>query len=114
MIPGVPVPDDAVRTPVEVKLRPGWSYDTGRRRFVSDAGETFAPRGELPRNTRIVYKVPGLAAVDEAHLSEPERDLRRYLQVILPRGEAPRDYVDAIREWPSVAEASVGPQVSLP
>lgn len=36
------------------------------------------------------------------------------MQVILPPGVSPRDFVEIVRAWPSVEEASVGPDVSLP
>jgi hypothetical protein len=85
-----------------------------RGMFESDAGETFSPRGDLPAGSRIVYKVPNLARADASKLNEHERDLRRYMQVILPRGESPARYLRAIRAWPSVEEADVGPEVSLP
>ena len=45
---------------------------------------------------------------------KPEKELRRYMQVILPQGVSPQDFVDVVRAWPSVEEASVGPDVSLP
>jgi hypothetical protein len=115
MIPAVPLPPDSpIRTPVDLKLKPGWRFLPDRRAFRSDADETFTPRGDLPKYTRIVYKVPSLAASDEAGLSEHERELRRYMQVILPKGQSPEDYVQAIRSWPCVAEAHVAPEVSLP
>jgi hypothetical protein len=115
VIPAVPLPAGSkVRTPIDLKLKPGWQFDTKRRVFVSRAGEEFAPRGELPRNSRIVYKAPKLAEADETRLSKHEKDLRRYMQVILPAGESPADYVDAVRAWPPVAEAAAGPQLSLP
>jgi hypothetical protein len=115
MYPAVPLPPDSkVRIPIEVKLKPRWRYDPARRVFVSAAGETFDARGQLPKNSRIVYKVPALAAADEKGLSAPERELRRYMQVILPPGQPPSRYVEAVRAWPSVAEASAGPEVSLP
>lgn len=82
--------------------------------FESDSGERFNPSGDLPKNARIVYKVPGLAKADPARLSKHEKDLRRYMQVILPEGASPADYVEAIRAWPSVEDAWVAPQISLP
>ena len=85
-----------------------------RRAFTSDAGETFSPRGALPAGSRIVYKVPNLAQADASSLNEHERELRRYMQVILPHGESPAKYLRAVRAWPSVEEAQVGPAVSLP
>jgi hypothetical protein len=99
---------------VEVKLKSNCRYDSRKRAFESASGERFSPSGDLPRNTRIVYKVPALAAADPAKLSKHEKELRRYLQVILPEGEAPADYVAAIRAWPCVEDAWVAPEVSLP
>jgi hypothetical protein len=115
MMPAVPAPKNAgIRVPVELKLKRNYTYDSRRRVFESGSGTRFDPYQDLPKDTRIVYKVPALAAADEATLSKPERELRRYMQVILPDGAAPQDYVDAVRAWPSVEEASVGPDVSLP
>jgi hypothetical protein len=102
-----------MRTPVDLKLKPNWRFDESRRVFVSAKGEEFAPRGELPKNSRIVYKVPALAASRKA-LTKDEKDLQRYMQVILPKDASPADYVDAVRAWPCVAEAHVAPQLSLP
>ena len=36
------------------------------------------------------------------------------MQVILPQGVSPQDFVEIVRAWPGVEEASVGPDVSLP
>jgi hypothetical protein len=114
MIPAVRVPRNAgIKSPVEVKLRPDYRYDPSRRIFVSRSGERLKPSG-LPKNTRIVYKVPALARSDPGKLSRYEKDLRRYLQVILPDGESPADYLEAIRAWPVVEEAWVAPEISLP
>lgn len=115
MMPAVTVPEDSgIKRPIDLTLKPGWRYDASRRAFQSDSGEKFTPRGELPKNTRIAYKVPAVARADEKRLSEPERDLRRYMQVILPEGESPLDYLDVVRDWPCVEEAHAAPEVSLP
>lgn len=103
-----------VRTPIDLKLKPKWHFDARRRVFMSDSGEEFAPRGQLPRNSRIVYKVPSLVETDQARLSKHERELRRYMQVILPAAESPARYLEVVRTWPAVAEAHVAPEVSLP
>lgn len=114
-MPTVRAPGTAkIRVPVEVKLKPGYRYDPTRRVFESASGARFDPSGDLPKRTRIVYKVPALAASDIAKLSESERELRRYLQVILPQGVSPQDYVEIIRKWPGVEGAAVAPEVSLP
>jgi hypothetical protein len=114
-IPAVRVPGDAgVRMPVDFTLKSGWRFDAKRRAFHSDRGETFSPRGKLPDGSRLVYKVPGLAKADPATLTAHERDLRRYMQLILPEGESPAAYLRAVRAWPPVEAAHVGPDVSLP
>ncbi len=112
--PAVPAPGDQVRVPVEVKLAAGWRFNPRRGRFESEQGEEFTPPGDLPKKTKIVHKVPRLATARRASLSEAERDLASYAQVILPPGEAPEKYLDRIRAWPCVVEAQVGPRVSLP
>jgi hypothetical protein len=113
MMPAVPPPGDQVRTPIDVRLKRTWRYDSRRHHFVSESGETFTPAG-LPKGSRLVYKTPGLAQMDEARLSPAERDLIRYMQVILPAGEPPAEYVSTVRQWPPIEEASLGPEVSLP
>jgi hypothetical protein len=115
IVPGVSLPPNSpIRRPVELKLKPGWRFDAGKRVFVSEAGERVSPGADLPKRTRIVPTVPTLASADEATLSPAERDLRRHVQVILPPGEPPDRYVDAVRAWPCVEQADVGPEVSLP
>jgi hypothetical protein len=115
MMPAAPPPQNAgIKVPVEVKLKSKYRYDSRRHIFESDSGERFKPPGDLPKNIRIVYKVPALAEADSAKLSRHEKELRRYMQVILPESESPADYVEAIRAWPSVEEAWLAPEVSLP
>ncbi len=115
MIPAVPLPANShIRRPVDLKLKPGWRFDPDRRVFVSESGERVTPSADLPKRSRVVPTVPSLASADEATLSSAERDLRRYIQVILPPGEPPHRYVEAIRAWPCVEQANVAPEVSLP
>ncbi len=115
MIPAVHLPANSkIRTPVDLKLKSGWRYDASRRVFISDDGEKFTPTGDLPEKTRIVYKVPRLAQADEAGLSESEKDLQRYMQVILPPGKSPAEYLNVVRAWRCVEEAQTAPEISLP
>jgi len=103
-----------VRTPIDFTLKTGWSFDTKRRLFTSESGETFSPFSDLPKGTRIVYKVPQLARASRTKLSAAERDLQRYMQVILPSGEKASKYRPAVDAWPAVEAAQMGPAVSLP
>ena len=115
MEPSVPAPGDGqIRIPIEAKLALGWRYDASRGEFVSGRGDVFQPGDVLPKQTKIVYKVPALAKADSAKLSEPERELRRYIQLILPPGEAAADYYKTVDAWPCVERATVGPDVELP
>ncbi len=118
MIPAVRIPKGAkLSTPVEIQLRPGWRFDSRRRVFISDQGECFAPREELPKNSRIVAKTPALAAAKragKAALSAPEQKLLRCLQVILPAGHSAAEHLAAVRRWPCVEAAALPPEVSLP
>lgn len=118
VIPAVRVPADAkIATPVEIKLKRDWHFDSTLRAFVSDRGEKFIPRNELPKRTRIVHKTPSLAAAartGKAKLSGDERNLLRHLHVILPADQSAAKYLEKIRRWPSIAEANLPPAISLP
>jgi hypothetical protein len=115
MIPAVPLPANSrIRRTVDFKLKLAWRFNPDRRVFVSEAGERVTPAADLPKRSRILAKVPNLAFADQASLSPAERDLSRYFQVILPPGEPPDRYVDAVRAWPAVEHADISPEVSLP
>ena len=114
-MPNVRAPGTAkIRVPVEVKLKSSHRYDSSKRMFEAASGARFNPSRDLPKGTKIVHKVPALAAADRAKLSKWEKELGRRLQVILPYGVSAHDYVDVIRNWPSVEDAWIGPEVSLP
>lgn len=112
MQPSVPPPPGILR-PVSVKMKQGWAFDEKARRFRGPGGTTFTPAG-LPRGTRVEFTVPQLAGREPAGLSAAERDLQSYVQVVLPRGQAPEAHLPAIRDWPCAESVSVGPVVSLP
>jgi hypothetical protein len=113
MYPAVPPPKGLVGKSVDFKLKPGWRYNEATGVFVGSGGDQFAPP-PLPKETRIVYKVPSLAASSSQGLSKAERDLQLYMQLLLPPAAVPKDYVKTIQAWPCVAEAHVAPDVSLP
>ena len=115
MIPAVPVPRSAgILRPVELKLKPGWRYDPKRKVFTREDGQEFSPGRTVPKGSRIAAKVPALLRRAPARLSKAERDLQRYVQVILPRTVSAADHVEAVRRWPCVEAAHVAPEVSLP
>ena len=115
MFPEVPLPEDVpVKRPIELTLKPGWRYDSRRQTFVGAKGDSFSPKDALPSGSRIAYQVPDLAGKDPAELSKPERELQRYIHVVLPSEAKPEDYVAVASKWPCVAAASVAPEISLP
>ena len=99
---------------LSLKLKPGWRFDRDAREFVSPGGHRLAVRAQLPEGSKIVPTVPALAEADPAKLSDAERDLARYYQLILPKGAAPEEYLRVVNRWDAVEEAALPPQVSLP
>jgi hypothetical protein len=115
MIPAVPLPRGVKIAPtIEVKLGRDWRYDPKRGLFMSERGEQFAPGRALPGTARIVPKVPSLARTAPARLSKAERELTRFVQIVLPPRTDPARLIAAIRRWPSVEDAQPAPRVSLP
>jgi hypothetical protein len=103
-----------VKPHIVVKLKPGWAFDPSRRAFVSQDGELVRPERDLPKGSRIVPMVPDLTRDPRAAVSPAEKELSRYFQVILPKGADASAALAAASRWPSIAEASLPPKVSLP
>lgn len=97
-----------------VKLKRKWFYDLRRRMFVESSGKKFSPKEDLPKNTRIVYMTPDLAKKPMNSLLKDERDLVRYLQVILPKGINPTKYLPILKRWKCTEEVRFPPEISLP
>lgn len=115
MIPATRKPGGAkIGVPIDVKLKPGWHLDPRHEILESAQGERFSLRGKLPKGTRTVRKVPEASLREPVSRSHAERDLERYLQVILPPGELAGDHVTTVRQWPGIETAEVGPDISLP
>lgn len=93
-----------IRPYLIIKMKPGWSYDAKSRLFLAESGKRVSPRGQLPKYTRIVHMARDLAEKPLDILSKHELDLARYLQIILPRGTEPLDYIGIVRQWKCVEE----------
>lgn len=103
-----------MRRYLSLKLKTGWRFDSGGGQFVSTGGQRFAVRDQLPKGSEIVPSAATLAGANPATLSEAERDLARYFQLILPKGAAPERYLPIVELWDAVEAAALPPQVSLP
>jgi hypothetical protein len=103
-----------VRPHIVFKLKPGWSFNPARREFVSSDHSKVSIRGELPRGSKVVPTIPSLFSAPLETLSEPERQLARSMQVILPKGQDPSAAFRMISRWPWVAEAHLPPAIALP
>jgi hypothetical protein len=112
MYPAVPPPKHLVGRAVDFKLKPGWRYDEAMRVFVDDKGVESAALG-LPKKSRVVYKIPSLARSASKGLSKAERDLQRYMQLIVPARPS-KELLKRIQSWPWVEEAHLSPEISLP
>lgn len=111
--PAVPPPKQLRGRSVEFKLKPGWRYDEAKGVFIDPRGAEFAaPR--LPKNSRVLYKAPGLARSAAKKLSRAEKDLQRYMQVILPSPRSTRSVLQAVQSLPGVEEAHLAPEIGLP
>jgi len=113
MFPSVPPPKQFVGKSIDCKLKPGWRFDEKRAVFVGPKGQVLAPVS-LPKSARISYKVPSLAQSPRRSLSPAERDLSRYLQVILPTARGVEKLVPVVQSWPAIEEAHATPEISLP
>lgn len=99
---------------LEVRLKPGWRFDRRRRALVSEEHQSVRLRGLLPSGTTITPMVSSLADADPESLSEDERLLARYLQVVLPSGTDPTDLVAALRDLDGLESVSIPPRIGLP
>jgi hypothetical protein len=43
-----------------------------------------------------------------------EKDLARFVEVVLPRGKKASDYLGKVEAWPFVEKVDAAPEVSLP
>lgn len=110
---GVP-PPDGLRSHLVVLLESGWRYDAESSRFVSDSDEALEVGGGLPEGTEIVYMMPDLQEAERESLNEHERDLTRYLHVLLPEGADTAAALAVVAAWSCVADSWLPPDVSLP
>lgn len=99
---------------VLVRLAPGWRLESNA--FVSGA-DRIGLSDSLPPGALARAHVPALASRDPKTLSEPERELARYVQVRLPKGALPkaiRAARAALEKLAAVEQATVPPAPELP
>jgi hypothetical protein len=87
---------------VELKLKRKYKYDSRKRVFESGSGTRFDPHRDLPKGTSIVSQGAGFGRGGRVEAFAAEKESRRYMQLILPQGVAPLDFVDVVHGWPGV------------
>jgi hypothetical protein len=112
-VPSVPPPDD-IRRPLIGKLKKNWLLDVKRHRFVGPQGRDFDPTDELPPESTVDLNVPMLAKRPLSKLSAAEKDLMRYVQIILPKGVEPESQSEKIAKWPCFESVTIAPRYELP
>lgn len=112
-LPSVPPPGD-IRRPVIGKLKKGWTWDKQAAQFVGPRGKIFDPHDQLPPDTHCGLNVPILAKRRATSLSPAEKDLLRYIQILLPQGVEPEALAESIAQWPCFESAVASPRFELP
>jgi hypothetical protein len=99
---------------LSLKLKPGWRFDSAAGQFVSASGERLSILDQLPKGSEIVPTAPALATAEPAKLSAAERQMARYVQLILPKGAAAKELLPIVERWDAVEEVTLPPDISLP
>ena len=103
-----------LRPNIVIRLKKGWTFESDSRAFISRDGQKLSPMKDLPEGSRLVYVAPELAQAVPESLSEDERNLARYLHVILPEGTGPSAYFHVLRKWACIDKVEPSPDISLP
>jgi hypothetical protein len=109
--PGLP---PGVSPHLDVRLKSGWRFDRKRRAFVSADGGATSLKKLLPTGAKVVAKVPALADADPADLSDDEKTLASYFQVVLSSAADVADAAKALRTAEGVENVTAPPRVGLP
>jgi hypothetical protein len=109
--PGLP---PGVSPHLDVRLKSGWRFDRKRRAFVSADGDATSLRKLLPTGAKVVPMAPSLADADPADLSDDEKALASYFQVVLPSADEAADTAKALRDAEGVENVTDPPRIGLP
>lgn len=107
-----PGPPKGIKPHLVVKLKKGWRFEDKRKAFVSPRGREVTLSDDLPRGSKIVYMVPELAK--KKSLTGDEKNLARYVHVILPKGKSPADYLPTVGKWACVDDVQPPRDFGLP
>lgn len=111
MQPAIPVPGHAgVRLPIVVELKKGWHYEEASGSFAHGR-QRFDPAEALPAGAQVTQRFPAGSIPPR---TTQERELARFVQLVLPPDDVPAKYLDLVQRWPCVANAYVIPPPSLP
>jgi hypothetical protein len=104
-----------MRPHVVAKLKPTWRFDDKAHVFRDlESGRTSDALRRLPAGSSVVATAPTLAGADPQKLSADERNLARYVQILLPEGARAADALKEVQGWDFVESAELPPSVVLP
>lgn len=96
---------------LQVKLKRGWRLDPDGPCFLTARGVRQTIEG-LPPGARVVPQIE--LPPRGARLSAAERELERFVHVLLPRDADPRRVLRRVEKWACVEDVQLPPDVSLP
>lgn len=112
-MPSVPLPSN-IRRSLTCRLKKSWSLDDKRQLFIGPKGAEFQGSERLPPNSTVTASVPNLGQQPKAKLSAAEKELARYIQIILPENVEPKKVLDEVAQWPCFESVMASPQAELP
>jgi hypothetical protein len=104
-------PPPGLRPVLLVKLGRGWRLDAKGGGLVSSRGQHVELVG-LPARTEVRSVLPPRARAAKA--SAVERELERFVHVVLPSRANAARILEVVRRWKGVEAASLPPDIHLP
>jgi len=96
-----------------VRLKKGWHFEADSGRFVA-ARKSIDARSLLPKGAEVRPHIPQPAGAPGERASAAEKELARFVQVVLPRNADLRVAQRRIEELEAVQDVHVSPEVELP
>lgn len=94
-----------------LRLKPGWKLAADGRAVTRGRKDRVAP--ELPAGAELVPAIP-LPRAPRGQATAAEAELLRFVQLRLPPGTAPAEWLARVRAWEFVESVQAAPEAGLP